>query len=76
MARAGEVLAISEGTAAGEIVRQGRGSGGFGYDPLFQPNDFSKTFAELPAATKNSISHRGRAVTKMKQFLRAANLLT
>lgn len=76
LARAGEVLATFEGTAAGEIVRQARGAAGFGYDPLFQPNEFSKTFAELPAATKNSISHRGRAVTKMKQFLRAANLLT
>ncbi|MBA3961062.1 MAG: RdgB/HAM1 family non-canonical purine NTP pyrophosphatase [Chthoniobacterales bacterium] len=76
LARAGEVLATFEGTAAGEIVRQARGAAGFGYDPLFQPNEFSKTFAELSAATKNSISHRGRAVTKLKQFLRAANLLT
>jgi len=75
LARAGEVLAISEGAAAGQIVRQARGSGGFGYDALFQPNEFSKTFAELPATTKNSISHRGRAVAKMKQFLRTGNLL-
>ena len=75
LARADDVLATFEGTAAGEIVRQVRGAAGFGYDPLFLPNEFSKTFAELPAATKNSISHRGRAVTKMKQFLRAANLL-
>ena len=74
LARAGEVLAISEGTVAGEIARQACGSGGFGYDPLFLPNEFSKTFAELPTATKNSISHRGRAVTQMKQFLRAASL--
>ena len=75
LARDGRVLAICEGSVVGEIVRQARGSGGFGYDPLFQPNEFSETFAELPAATKNSISHRGRAVTKMKQFLRGANLL-
>ena len=75
LARVGVVLATFEGTAAGEIVRQARGAAGFGYDPLFRPNEFSKTFAELPAATKNSISHRGRAVTKMIQFLRAANLL-
>src|SRR4029077_11720801 len=71
----GRVLALCEGSVAGQIVRQARGSAGFGYDPLFQPNEFSETFAELPAATKNSISHRGRAVTKMKQFLRGANLL-
>ena len=75
LARDGRVLAICEGSVVGEIVRQARGSAGFGYDPLFQPNEFSETFAELPAATKNSISHRGRAVTKMKQFLRGANLL-
>ena len=75
LARAGEVLATFEGTVAGEIVRQARGGDGFGYDPLFQPNEFSKTFAEVPAATKNSISHRGRSVTKLKHFLRAANPL-
>jgi len=75
LARDARVLAICEGSVVGEIVRQARGSAGFGYDSLFQPNEFSETFAELPAATKNSISHRGRAVTKMKQFLRAANLL-
>ena len=76
LARTGREIASLEGTVEGEIARSERGAAGFGYDPLFQPNEFSKTFAELPAATKNSISHRGCAVTKMKQFLRAANLLT
>jgi XTP/dITP diphosphohydrolase len=75
LARDGRVLATCEGSVVGQIVRQARGSAGFGYDPLFQPDEFSETFAELPAATKNSISHRGRAVAKMKQFLRGANLL-
>lgn len=75
LARDGRVLALCEGSVAGQIVRQARGSAGFGYDPLFQPNEFSETFAELPATTKNSISHRGRAVAKMKQFLCGANLL-
>ena len=75
LARDARVLAICEGSVGGEIVRQARGTAGFGYDPLFQPDEFSETFAELPAATKNFISHRGRAVTKMKQFLRAAALL-
>ena len=71
LARDGSVLEICEGSVVGEIVRQARGAVGFGYDPLFQPNGFSETFAELPAATKNSISHRRRAVTKLKQFLAA-----
>jgi XTP/dITP diphosphohydrolase len=75
LARDGRVLAIYEGSVVGEIVRQACGAAGFGYDPLFQPNEFAETFAELPAATKNSISHRGRAVAKMKQFFRGANLL-
>jgi XTP/dITP diphosphohydrolase len=75
LARDGRVLALCEGSVAGQIVRQARGSAGFSYDPLFQPNEFSETFAELPATTKNSISHRGRAVAKMKQFLCGANLL-
>jgi XTP/dITP diphosphohydrolase len=75
LARGGRMLAICEGSVVGEIVRQARGSGGFGYDPLFQPNGFSETFAELPPATKNSISHRGHAVREMKKFLQTANLL-
>ena len=73
LARDGKVLAICEGSVAGQIVRHARGPLGFGYDPVFQPDEFSETFAALPAATKNSISHRGRALTQMKQFLRGAN---
>ena len=69
------MLAICEGSVAGEIVRQARGSAGFGYDPLFKPKEFPQTFAELSAATKNSISHRARAVAELKEFLRGANLL-
>ena len=75
LAQAGEVLATFEGAVEGEIVRAERGTSGFGYDPVFQPNGFSETFAELPAATKNSSSHRGRAVATMAHFLRAMNLL-
>ena len=41
----------------------------FGWDPVFQPDGFDKTFAELDAATKNQISHRGNALTIVKQFL-------
>jgi len=75
LARGGKMLATCEGSVAGEIVRQARGSAGFGYDPLFKPNEFPQTFAELSAATKNSISHRARAVAELKQLLRGANFL-
>jgi XTP/dITP diphosphohydrolase len=75
LARGTKVMVVCEGAVAGKIVGQARGSAGFGYDSLFQPEEFSQTFAELPAATKNSISHRGRAVRKLKQFLRSADLL-
>ncbi len=51
-----------EGIVRGEIATEERGDGGFGYDPLFVPEGYDKTFAELPAEIKNSISHRARAI--------------
>ena len=51
-----------EGIVRGEIATEERGDGGFGYDPLFIPEGYDKTFAELPAEIKNSISHRARAI--------------
>ena len=54
----------------GEITTSERGEGGFGYDPLFVPEGYDKTFAELSAEEKNAISHRGRAVRKLAEFLR------
>lgn len=54
----------------GEIVRQPRGDGGFGYDPLFWLPDRFCTSAELPAAVKNRISHRGQAMRRMVELLR------
>ncbi len=53
---------ICEGEIVGELVLEPRGTNGFGYDPIFQPEGFTQTTAELPAAVKDRISHRGRAL--------------
>ncbi len=58
-----------EGTAKGEILEEKVGFGGFGYDPVFRPEGFTKTFAELTLAEKNEISHRGKAVKALISFL-------
>jgi len=60
-----------EGIAAGEITTSPSGEGGFGYDPIFQPLGFDRTFASLSLAEKNEISHRGKAVKALLNFLRA-----
>jgi XTP/dITP diphosphohydrolase len=59
----------AEGICAGSIIDDPRGSGGFGYDPLFVPDGYSKTFAELPADIKNQISHRALAFKAMLHIL-------
>ena len=58
-----------EGIVNGEIIREHRGGEGFGYDPIFQPDGYDKTFAELGMEIKNHISHRARAVAKLCEFL-------
>ena len=58
-----------EGIVEGEIIRERRGGEGFGYDPIFQPDGYDKTFAELGMDIKNHISHRARAVAKLCEFL-------
>ena len=60
-----------EGIVNGEIIRERRGGEGFGYDPIFQPDGYDKTFAELGADIKNQISHRARATQKLAEYLRA-----
>lgn len=60
---------IFEGEVRGSITKEYRGHNGFGYDPVFLPDGFSKTFAELDAETKNKISHRGNAAKKLAEFL-------
>lgn len=58
-----------EGIVEGKILTEPRGTGGFGYDPLFVPDGHDHTFAEMSAAEKNGISHRSRALTKMVAYL-------
>lgn len=60
---------VSEGKVEGKIIESPRGFEGFGYDPIFMPNGFDITFAEMPLDKKNSISHRFIAMSKMKEIL-------
>jgi XTP/dITP diphosphohydrolase len=64
---------LFEGIAEGTIRQAPTGTGGFGYDPIFEPNGFALTFAELSKAEKNEISHRGMAVRKLVKFLTSLN---
>jgi XTP/dITP diphosphohydrolase len=64
-----ELLYTTEGTCEGCIADAPRGSGGFGYDPIFVPHGFTKTFGELPVDIKNGLSHRGRALAEARTFL-------
>jgi XTP/dITP diphosphohydrolase len=58
-----------EGRVEGAITKEKHGTKGFGYDPVFRPDGYSKTFAEMPAELKNKISHRAKAVAKLVAFL-------
>ena len=65
----GEILNVSEGICNGTITFAPRGTGGFGYDPLFIPDGYTQTFAELPDTIKNQISHRARALLGTRTFV-------
>lgn len=62
---------LFEGIVNGEIIRERRGGEGFGYDPIFMPEGYDKTFAELGTDIKNRISHRARAVSRLAEYLRS-----
>lgn len=62
-----------EGVVNGRIALQEEGNGGFGYDPVFVPEGYEKTFASLPTEVKNAISHRGRAMEKLCEILKKEN---
>ncbi len=64
---------LFEGIVNGQITTEKIGTGGFGYDPIFQPSGYTETFAELSLETKNIISHRGIATKKLLDFLNKLN---
>ena len=69
LARDGSVLETFEGVIEGVIVKAPRGAQGFGYDPVFQPEGFDRTFAEISPALKNRISHRALAIHELRHAL-------
>jgi XTP/dITP diphosphohydrolase len=70
LAQGGKILGTFEGAVEGMIVEHPRGDSGFGYDPIFLPDGLNKTFGELSAEAKNKISHRGKALSALCEFLR------
>jgi XTP/dITP diphosphohydrolase len=66
----GNVRAVVEGRCHGVIIRDKRGSGGFGYDPLFLIPEYHRTFGELSARVKHALSHRGRALAQLRHAIR------
>jgi XTP/dITP diphosphohydrolase len=65
----GETIVL-DGIVNGEITHERSGTDGFGYDPVFRPEGYDITFAEMSMDAKNKISHRGRAIRKLVQHLR------
>jgi XTP/dITP diphosphohydrolase len=71
LARPGAVPTISQGDCSGRIVDAPRGTGGFGYDPLFFSEELGKTFGEATPEEKDAVSHRGRALRALARTLNA-----
>ena len=70
LARGGNVLADFSGAVEGQILQRNQGEGGFGYDPLFVPDGYERSFAELGEEIKNGLSHRSRALEGVVDWLR------
>ena len=64
-----KLLSVTEGVCSGVLTSEARGANGFGFDPIFVPNGYDRTFAELPSGLKSKISHRGKALNAMRLFL-------
>jgi XTP/dITP diphosphohydrolase len=71
----GRIILSARDTVEGSILRSGRGDNGFGYDPLFHVAEFWQTTAELTPAEKHRISHRGKALRKLRELMQQAGLL-
>ena len=72
LAKDGELITTVPGEVGGTITESPRGKNGFGYDPIFMPEGFEETFAELPSDTKNVISHRAKAVRELVRYFNTA----
>ncbi len=68
-AETGELLTMVEERCEGSLTLRPRGDGGFGYDPIFVPAGYSQTLGELPGELKSKISHRGKALSLIRNFL-------
>ncbi len=75
LAKNGELITTFAGEVAGTLTKSSRGENGFGYDPIFIPEGFEETFAELPSETKNAISHRAKAVAELVRYFNTARRL-
>ena len=74
LARGGAVLSDFAGSVEGRLLEKPAGTEGFGYDPYFVPDGYEQTFAELGSVIKNGMSHRGRALRKVVQYLSTAEV--
>jgi XTP/dITP diphosphohydrolase len=71
LAKDGQTLHVTHGAVEGTLRLEEQGGGGFGYDPLFQPDGYADTFGLLPPEVKNQLSHRARALAEMKTWMEA-----
>ena len=65
----GKTLKIFKGTILGKVIPKAKGTNGFGFDFVFVPDGYNKTWAQMPSSLKNKISHRARALQKLKKYL-------